>query len=62
VEEMDEQEKLKRMEFYMDRYRGHKRSYELNDDRIKKHLKIVADVKNPLHELNTKVRKSKICH
>lgn len=55
VEEMNEQEKLKRMEFYMDRYRGHKRSYELNDDRIKKHIKLIEDTKNPLHKLNTEV-------
>lgn len=34
---MNEEEQLKRMEFYMERYRGHQKSYELNDDRIKKH-------------------------
>jgi hypothetical protein len=55
VDEMNEEEKLKRMEFYMDRYRGHKRSYELNDDRIKKHLKKIEDTDNLLHKLNNEV-------
>lgn len=51
---MDEQEKLKRLEFYMDRYRGHMLSYELNDTRIKKHLDILQKDQN-VAKLNTEV-------
>lgn len=56
VDEMNEEEKLKRMEFYMDRFRGHKRSYELNDDRIKEHLKKIEEKGSDLQSLNTIVR------
>ena len=58
VEEMNEEEKLKRMEFFMDRYRAHKRSYELNDDRIKAHLKVISEPKKQFYKLNTEVSQS----
>lgn len=55
VEEMNEEEKLKRMEFYMDRFRGHKLSYELNDDRIKDHIKEINQEGSDFLKLNTEV-------
>lgn len=62
VDEMNEEEKLKRMEFYMDRFRGHKLSYELNDDRIKAHIKRVRDRNDTLCKINTKVSPSTPSH
>jgi hypothetical protein len=53
---MNEEEKLKRMEFYMDRYRGHKLSYELNDERIKRHIKLINDQDQPFYRLNKEVQ------
>lgn len=53
-EDLNEEDKLKKMEFYFERFKGHKMSYELNDQRTKKHIKII-DTEETFREINKRV-------
>lgn len=49
-------EYLKRLDFYINRYLEHKRGLEINDEKIKQHLKLLSQKSNsPFFKINTEI-------